>query len=728
MLLVGQLTNSVKIFAVHDARERYGLIVSIVGREFMRQPKPVRLEIYSSDEEPVQEYASGYSSIGRESNGFSGEAEIHLPQGVKIVVQDCWRIEDSTLHVSRTVEVKDNTPGGFLSAIMLESDEGVSLSTLKVFVPGMIYGSSEYITPTAIGGTAHYEAGVRQVRIREDRLPIPMVGLYYKDGTSVIIIKPEPDASTNVRDAEEKIAENQINEGCRIAALGYYEGANRVTLGMWFPGAEGEVTYQWALAPENQVRKWRGRYHPLRKGLTQRFEAEFRFAHDESFSRFYTNAWRWAWEKLAPPVTPQDIELVRRTSIAMVADRVVNAHGKSGIPTIWDSTTGKEISTEDSILTAKKREAVMGFLGRNTELAYFLLYEAAEGNTQQATRYRTLGTSILDSFASIAVSPPAAEGFSLEDGSLVSLTFRGKPLVHLRALSEGTKSTLKAWQLEKAQGRDHPHWLQWGIAFVDWLLAQQNPHGGFPRAWRMPGVQGGVEPSKSSYSAIPLLVLASKITDKRSYLDAALRAGEFCWTEGHSMDQFVGGTLDNPDVVDKEAGTLSLEAYLALYEATGEQKWLERAEAGATFAETWVYCWNVPMPEDAAPNSLHWKAGVSSVGYQLISTGHSAVDGYMAFDVANYAKLYVYTNDRHYLDVARILLHNTKQMLGLPGRTFDFAGPGWQQEGWNLTPPRGFGWHRHWLPWIAASHLTGIVELQQFDPELYRRLVDSEPV
>ncbi|HEX6719086.1 MAG TPA: hypothetical protein VF088_18405 [Pyrinomonadaceae bacterium] len=724
----GQSTIRANLVVTLDADNGYGLVVVTPNRELMRQDKPVRLEVYRSDKESVEEYAVAYFATEIEARTIWGVAEVHVADDVTIIVEDLWRIEESTFHVSRMVEIHGNAPDGFLSALTLEAEEGVSLSSFKIFVPGMIYASSEYITPTAIGGTAHYEAGVRQVRIREDRLPIPMVGLYYSDGTSVTLINSRPNASTNVRDAEEKIATNQINEDCRVASLGYREDGNRVTLGMWFPGTEGEVTYQWALAPENQVRKWRGRYHPLRGGLTQRYEADFRVAHDESFSRFYTNAWRWAWNKLAPQITPQDIELVRRTSVAMVADRVVSAHGKSGIPTIWDSTTGKEISSEDSILTAKKREAVMGFLGRNTELAYFLLYEAANGHTEQARRYRTLAISILDSFTNIPASPPAAEGFSLADGSLVSLTFRGKPLVHLRALSEGVKSTLKAWELEKAQGRDHPRWLQWSIAFVDWLLAQQQPHGGFPRAWRMPGVHGGDEPSKSSYSAIPLLVHASKITDRAVYLDAALKAGEFCWTEGHSMGHFVGGTLDNPDVVDKEAGTLSLEAYLALFEATRADIWLYRATEAATFAETWIYCWNVPMPEDADPKALHWKEGVSSVGYQLISTGHSAVDGYMAFDVASYAKLYSYTGDSHYLDVARILLHNTKQMLALPGRTFDFAGPGWQQEGWNLTPPRGIGWHRHWLPWIAASHLTGIIELEQFDPELYRLLTENEPM
>jgi hypothetical protein len=728
MLFIDQLTTSARVFVVQDTTQSYGLVVMEHGRELMRQLKPVRLEIYRSDEEPIQEYASGYTSIIQEHGGFSGIAETRLPQGVKILVQDRWRIQDSVLHVSRTLQVDGNSQSGFLSAITLESEEGVSLSTLKVFVPGMIYGSSEYITPTAIGGKAHYEAGVTQVRIREDRLPIPMVGLYYPNGASVTVLNSKPDANTNVRDAEEKIAKNQINDGCRVAALGYREEGNRVTLGMWFPGTEGEVTYQWALAPDNQIRKWRGRYHPLTCGLSQHYEVAFQFAHDKSFDAFYNTAWRVAWGKFAPQVTPQNIELVRQTTIAMVADRIVSAYGRTGISTIWESTTGKEINNEDAILVANKREAVMGFLGRNTELAYYLLHEAVDDDTEQAVRYRDLATSILNSFVEIGMSPPAAEGFSLADGSLVSLTFRGKPLIHLRALAEGVKATLRAWELEKSHGRNHVHWFQWCLDFADWLVTQQSESGAFPRAWPIEALEGRFEPSKSSYSAIPLLVQMTKITNRRIYLDAALRAGEVCWIEDHSLGNFVGGTLDNPDVVDKEAGTLSLEAYLALYETTGDRKWLTRAETAAIFSETWIYCWNVPMPEDADPESLHWKKGISSVGFQLISTGHSAVDGYMAFDVAQYAKLYVYTGDRHYIDVARILLHNTKQMLALPGQTYDFAGPGWQQEGWNFTPPRGYGWHRHWLPWVAASHLAGIIELEGFNPDLYRKLVENQPI
>jgi hypothetical protein len=81
------------------------------------------------------------------------------------------------------------------------------------------------------------------------------------------------------------------------------------------------------------------------------------------------------------------------------------------------------------------------------------------------------------------------------------------------------------------------------------------------------------------------------------------------------------------------------------------------------------------------------------------------------------------TKDDHYLDVARVLLHGTKAMLALPGRTYDVLGPGWQQEHWRMGPgTRGMGAHRDWLPWVSVNHIHGIVGLDQLDRGLYQQL------
>ena len=94
----------------------------------------------------------------------------------------------------------------------------------------------------------------------------------------------------------------------------------------------------------------------------------------------------------------------------------------------------------------------------------------------------------------------------------------------------------------------------------------------------------------------------------------------------------------------------------------------------------------------------------------------------MAFDVDEFAQLSQITGDTHYLDVARLLPHNTKNMLALPGRTFDLGEAGWQQEHWSLAPRRGYGLHRGWLPWVATSQLNGIFGLMEVDPMLLNEL------
>jgi hypothetical protein len=129
------------------------------------------------------------------------------------------------------------------------------------------------------------------------------------------------------------------------------------------------------------------------------------------------------------------------------------------------------------------------------------------------------------------------------------------------------------------------------------------------------------------------------------------------------------------------------------------------------------------MPEDAEDSQIGWKPGVPTVGIQLIASGHSLADDYMAFDVASYAKLFIYTGDQHYHDVARILLHNTKLMTCLPAHPYDLPQYGWQQEHWSVAPSRGNGMNRAWLTWVTCSNIQGILELEDFDAALYARMV-----
>jgi hypothetical protein len=706
-LELGRLTAGGEVSFRRDTGGAWGIeIAGAVPR--VVQPQPARLELLRAPDD-IRQISSGYQSVARAADGVEATATLSTEDGAAFRIQDHWSIEGPVLSLRRTVRVTAGGRGAFASQVEFAIDPAMTWGDVQCFAPGALYGDPTYDGDRSAGGTLN--AAARQFLMREDAMPAPLFGVLFSSGSSIALLDPAPRGDSTVD--ETKLAEPvMIDRRFQFGALGAWQrDGGPVTLGFRFPGAS------WVYgADEPPKPKWFRRYHPVAAGESQQFEVRFRFGANESFPELTRNAWRWAWATLKPAVEPIDVDGVRRVLLDHLEAQAATIDGRTGIPFV--------MSTVTDTLQWNWTMIAMGFVGKDLACADQLLREGDRDHTARGAAMRQTGLATIASMIqALPTVPLQGTGFDLATG---------KPWDHvwlapwLRNATEDMRVLVEAYRRERALGREHPEWLAWVKQYVDWLVQQQRADGSFPRRWQ-PGTADIAEPTgTTSYAPVPLLVLMTKETGDAKYEHAAIRAADYVWTQWGQRGLFIGGASDNPNIADKEAGMLSLDAFLSLYDATRDPRWLERAKTAATFAESWIWIWNLPMPLDADDAQLHWKKGVPTIGAQGITArGAGGVDEYLDSAVPLYAKLGQLTHDAHYLDVARILLHGTKSMVALPGRQYDLKGIGWQQEHWGFGPSprgRGVGGHRFWLPWVSANHLAGITGLEEYDPKLFAEL------
>ena len=191
--------------------------------------------------------------------------------------------------------------------------------------------------------------------------------------------------------------------------------------------------------------------------------------------------------------------------------------------------------------------------------------------------------------------------------------------------------------------------------------------------------------------------------------------------------------VDNPQTIDSESGQQAINGFLSVYDLTKDKKWLDAAEQAAIYTESWSYMFEVPVEKDQFAET-DWPKDRSIVGQHIIAIGHSATDLGFAWSAFVYYRLYLLTGKEHYLHVARISAHNTKQSMNLGQKLYPGQPEGLQQEAFQVRVNNGAGRRMNSimeaLTWNFAAHLDPMIRFKDafgsYDLEEVEKMLQSE--
>lgn len=664
-----------------------GLEVRSGGTPIAHVPAPLQVLAKVGDA-PV-ETNGGYQKVTGSDGRRTGTGVLTTPAGSRYRFTDEWSVRDGEVRLDREVTVLHaNTlqEMGFSSRLVVEPVDG-ELADHDVLLPGIRYGGSEGLPDGALCS----DDTDSHSYVRETRLTLPLVTLRHRDtGRGFTLAHTDAARGRGPRTddggfLDERSGNWWIHPDLRYASLGYHQTPD-FGAAVVYPAMEGRRTY---LGGE-----WGRRSHPVQTGFQHRYSVSLRATTGDTFPAAARDAWRHTWRSFGVRPRKQLGPKALSSGLDLLDSLLADWNTKPGWPFRCTLPSGRP----DAV------SYVMGFIGQQAPAGYQLL---RSGFRRRDEKLIARARAVIDFW--VRESP--------ESNGLPKLWIDGdKPNwrlwypVFTRVAADGMDGVLDAARLMRSKGREVPAWNRYLTRFADFLVDHQGADGSFPRAWKYDGTVDKAEKTNTTHP-IRFLTRMTEFTGEQKYLDAAIAAGEFALTELGGSMTYIGGTPDNPNVIDKEAGGMAMNAFLALHDAVDDaaakKRWLAAAVRAADFTETWLMAWGWPIPNTPRP-AYRREAGL---GLSLIATGHSGVDNWLCYQSANFFELGRLTRDQHFIEVAKVLTSTSLRTTQLPGNDVGHDRAGLVEEAIGLADFTAYG-SNVWLPWCTVAEIEPLAVLE----------------
>ena len=641
-----------------------------------------------------------YERTEEKDGEVTGEALFETGNGSEISVRDTYSVETGTLKIERraTVLKRAEDDLGFQTKISFYQAVSDELRDFDYFSPGQWYRNNEFAADFAPGKNMDLQYFWR----KETYSGLPMFAMQHKGSGETISMSrwaadatlPSLDRTTteNYAYVDPKITVGSFGiSKARPEALVYtYYGhmmtvplpdavCDGVSIDYIYPAVNGQQPSR-GIGPVRTEQPltnitW---VHPMREGFSQHYAAAVTFGRYPDFGAMMRETWREVYPRLKDRLFDVDNALLFGSMMRFLRD-VTRQFGEA-----WGTPFVAQLPDFDP----NSFSAEIGFVGQQAGIGYQLLRWGRLTEDQEAVRE---GLGVLDFWTKHTMTEA---GFPRLWVHLSVHQAEPQPL-WVRQIGDGMEAILDAYVFEAKRGTRHESWLDYCTRTADWLVNAQNGDGSFYRSYNDDGTYR-MDSKASTQCVVRFLIQLYLVTKNETYLQTALRAGEWAWIHQYRQFEYRGGPCDTSDILDKESGIYAMFAFIALYDATGGQKWLEAACGAADYTETYTFVWDFPVhnPYPAHPFNRTHISGQSNV-----SAGTAGGDIYMAACSYTYYRLWLLTGDRHYLDFSEFLNRNCKQANDTDG-SCGYRYIGLVNEGAHFSEQE-YRSRYHWLPWCT---------------------------
>ena len=684
-------------YAVHF--EHGGLRVEKDGKTLYFNARPVYVSVKTYG--AINEFRDmAYEQVRETDGGVTGEGLFVTKNGSEIFVRDLYTVQDGTLKISRSAVVRKQSSDdlGFQTKISFYQAASEELRDFEYFSPGQWYLDNAFAADFAPGKNMDLQYFWR----KETYSGLPMFAMRHKgSGETVALSRWKADATLPSLDRTATENYAYVDPKMTVGSFGvskakpealtytYYghmmatplEDArcDGVSIDYIYPAVNGQQPSK-GLGPVRTEQPltnitW---VHPMREGFSQHYSVAVTFGRYDDFGGMLRGTWREVYPRLKDRLFDVDNALLFDNIMRFLRD-VTRRFGEA-----WGTPFVAQLPDFDP----NSFSAEIGFVGQQAGIGFQLLrWGRLNGDAEAVEK----GLGILGFWTEHTMTE---SGFPRLWVHLSVHQDEPQPL-WVRQIGDGLEAILDAYVFEKKRGIPHENWLDYCVRTADWLCAHQNADGSFYRSYQDDG-SCRMDSKASTPCVVRLLVQLYLVTRKDAYLQAAIQAGEWAFLHMYKLFEYRGGPCDTSDVMDKESGIYAMFAFMALFDVTGEKKWLEAACGAADYTETFTFVWHFPVhvPYPAHPFNRYHISGQSNV-----SVGMAGGDIYMAACSYSYYRLWLLTGDRHYCDFAEFLNRNCKQANDTDG-SCGYRYAGLVNEGANFGEQE-YRSRYHWLPWCS---------------------------